>query len=134
MEDKRNANIFSIAVVVLLIVIASYFTLTILHDRFGLLGGETETISEFNVEFVTTKENDVKIEVGKRLYLYDSREYFCNVSSVEYYDDYIIVKGTINGFYKNDTFFLNGNHYIAKNSTCFIMNNKTEIRILNIFS
>lgn len=133
MAKKKNINLVSVAIWMLLIVVISYFCLSVLHDQFGLLGGTTEKVTKYNVEFITQKDNDIKFEVGKRLYLYDSREYFCDIVEINYQNEDIIVKATVNGFYQNDTFFLNGKHYIAKNSKLLIMNNKTEIKILNIF-
>ena len=133
MREKRNINWVSAAIWVLLIVMLAYFTLIVLHDTFGLLGGKTEKISEYNVEFITKKDNGIKFEVNKRLYLHDSREFFCEIKDIVIHDEYITIRAKIKGYYQNETFYLNGNHYIAKNSTIFIMNNRTEIKIMNIF-
>ena len=77
--------------------------------------------------------NDIKFENGKKIYLHESREYFCEITNMERNSDTVLVKAKINGFYKDGSFWLNGKHYIAKNSTVFIMNNKTEIKILEVY-
>ena len=133
MKIKRNVNVVSIAIYFLLFVVLAYIALFVLYNQFGLLGGNASKINEYTVGFVVDNDSNIKFEEGKKLYLYNTREYFGEILNVTYKDEKIIVKVTAEGTFENGAFLLNGKHYLATNSVAYIMNNKTEIKILSIY-
>ena len=133
MKIKRNINLVSVAIYLLLFVIVAYLILFTLYDKFGLLGGNASKISEYTIGFVVDNNSNIKFEEGKKLYLYNTREYFGEIINVTYKDEKIIVKVTAEGTFENGAFLLNGKHYLATNSVAYMMNNKTEIQILSIY-
>ncbi len=133
MRNKRNINALSVTVLVSIIAILACAILFILYHEFGLLGGEVNKNADYTIEFIVKDNKNVNIHTDKELYLYKSREYLGVVKSVTYNENNeMVVTVASKGFYKDGTFFLNGNTLLAQGSEVSIMNNKIQIHITSI--
>lgn len=133
MRNKKNTNAVSVSILILLIVIIAYWCLLTLYEQFGLFNEGHDKVLEYNINFTMNYENDIDFEIGDKIYLYNSREYFCEIKEIIRDDNNLCVIGKINGFYKKGRFYLNGKTDVSNNCTVFIMNNKTEIKVISIY-
>ena len=137
MKNERNLNALSVAAWVLVIAVFACNILFLIQNKFGLLTGDVQKSSDYNIEIIISKENnqDKKIEIfnEKTLYINRSREFFGKVKSFSYDENGDIVAIVeSSGFFKDGTFFLNGKNAIDLNESVNLMGNSIKVKITNI--
>ena len=134
MKNKGNTNALSVTIIVFLFAIVICFILFTLLDDLNVFKNEAPESGEYTIKFVVKKDDKINISLDKKLYLYDTREYFGIVRGVTYNEkNEMIVTIESKGFYENDIFMLNGKTELTKGSNLFIMNNKVSVQITNIY-
>ena len=134
MKKKLNINALSVAIIVLIVAVLACFVLFTLYHDFGLLGGITNKNTDYTIEFIVSDNENINIHTDKEIYIYNSREYLGIVKGVTYNEsNEMVVTVASKGFYKDNTFLLNGKTELAQGSEISIMNNKIQIHITNIY-
>ena len=129
MKKIKPTNALSIAIIfaVVAIFITSFFLM--LYKDFGLFGNVRTLNEDFVVELVTSNDS---FAYDDNVYLSKSREKFGKVIDITNNDSTSVVKIEVNGFFKNDEFFLNGKTILNINASIHLMNNQIEAKILTI--
>ncbi len=130
---NRNINALSVTIIVLTVVAIMLSAFYVIYNYFDLFNGEIYHTEEHTVEFVIKNDTNINFDTDKRLYFHSSRETFGYIKNVVYNENNeMIVSVQVNGFFKDNTFFLNGKVKIEPGKEMIIMNNRIPIQIISV--